>query len=206
MKPLLICDCDEVLMGFAAPFSEHLRDEHGMTLTLSSFALAGNIRRHGTGELVPEAEFPGLLSGFFRSGMHRQRPVPGVEPALSRLSALYDVVILTNIEDEFRNARREQLRRHGMDYEVYCNRGPKGPALLRLLDAHDMPPAVFIDDLPPHHDSVAKTAPDVHRVHMVADKQLRDLIPKAEAAHVRIDSWADAEPYLQDLANSGRLA
>jgi hypothetical protein len=93
-----------------------------------------------------------------------------------------------------------------MDYEVFCNEGPKGPALSRLLADHGRPPAVFIDDLPPHHTSVKDIEPQVHRIHMVADLNLRTLIPKAPDAHARIDEWVDAAGYLQELVAKEALA
>lgn len=206
MKPLLVCDCDEVLMSFAAPFGEHLSEVHDMELHLESFALAGNIRRRRSGEAVPQKEIAELLTDFFRTGMHRQVPTPGAPAALESLSSSYDIVILTNIEDEFRGGRRDQLERYGMHYEVFCNRGPKGPALARLLADHGNPPAVFVDDLAPHLKSAAAEVPHVHRLHMIADPRLRQFVSQAEAAHARIDDWPDAEPYLRRLVQENRLA
>ena len=55
----------------------------------------------------------------------------------------------------------------------------------------------FIDDLPPHHGSVKRAAPDVFRLHMVADARLHGLIPAAPDADARIDDWATALPVLQ---------
>ena len=46
MKPLLICDCDEVLMTFAGPFAEHLDEMHGLELKLE----------RGTGKLELKLE------------------------------------------------------------------------------------------------------------------------------------------------------
>ncbi|MHB9880935.1 HAD family hydrolase [Pacificimonas sp. ICDLI1SI03] len=200
MKPLLISDCDEVLVGFLAPFTEHLDEVHAMSLELNSFALSGNIRRKHDESVVADEHVGHLLNDFFQDGMHRQLEAPGAAEALSALSSLYDIVILTNIEDSFQAARREQLRTLGMDYEVYCNRGPKGPALKRLLEQHGNPPAVFIDDLPPHHESVKAEVPHVHCIHMVADARLQQLLPPAKAADARIDNWPEARRYLEDLA------
>ena len=205
-RPLLICDCDEVLMQFAQPFAAHLDEEHGLELKFRSFALSGNIHRKDDGSEVEGSEVSGLVADFFRRSMHRQIPVPGAADALERLSSSYDIVILTNIEDEFQPHRREQIRAAGMDYEVYCNRGPKGPALERLISEHEARQAVFVDDLPPHHSSVAKRSPFVHRLHMVADPVLRELIPPAEDADARIDEWSEAVPYLEALVRDNRLA
>ena len=52
--------------------------------------------------------------------------------------------------------------------------------------------AVFVDDLPVHHASVAKHAPEVWRLHMVAEPRLAPAVPAAEHAHARIDDWPTA--------------
>ncbi|MBV7257735.1 HAD family hydrolase [Pacificimonas sp. WHA3] len=206
MKPLLISDCDEVLVSFAAPFGAHLEEAHNMRLRLDSFALSGNVRHMADDSPVADDAMPDLLMDFFRTGMHRQTAAPGAAEALAALDTLYDIVILTNIEDEHRERRKSQVRALGMDYEVYCNRGPKGPALKRILEAHGSPPAVFMDDLPPHHQSVKTEVPHVHCIHMVADAQLRQMIPPAAHADARIDDWPDARVYLERLINEENLA
>ena len=55
----------------------------------------------------------------------------------------------------------------------------------------------FVDDLPPHHASVAQHAAHVGRLHMVADPALRGLIPAAPDAHARIDGWREADPWIR---------
>jgi hypothetical protein len=51
---------------------------------------------------------------------------------------------------------------------------------------------VFVDDLAVHHSSVAKHAPEVWRLHMIAEPKLARVVPRAEDAHVRIDDWPAA--------------
>lgn len=199
-KPLLICDCDEVLLHFAAPFAAYLDEVHALTLSFESFALNGNIRRKSDGGAIDPKTVGALVDGFFTEAMHVQTAVDGAAGALKQLSAHYDIVILTNIRDEFREQRRAQIKGHDMPYPVYTNSGPKGPTVTALMVEHGRTSAVFIDDLPPHHSSVKRDAPHVHRVHMVADPALRGLIPPAIDAHTRIDIWTDALPYLIGLA------
>ena len=52
MKPLLILDCDEVILEFAGPFARWLHDARGVELRFDSFALAGNMRHLADGRLV----------------------------------------------------------------------------------------------------------------------------------------------------------
>jgi hypothetical protein len=195
MKPLLILDCDEVILEFAGPFARWLRDARDVELRFDSFALAGNMRHLADGRLVDMAEFPALLDGFFAEGQHLQAPAEDAVGALTRLSGHMDLVVLTNIPAAWRDIRLQHLKALGLDVPVHANDGPKGRMVKELAGDRR---AVFVDDLPPHHDSAAKHAPDVGRLHMVADATLRPLIPAAPAAHARIDRWAEAEPWIMN--------
>jgi hypothetical protein len=194
VRPLLILDCDEVILQFAAPFRAWLRDAHDLDLRFDSFALVGNIRRIADGTPIGMEEFPPLLDGFFAGGQHLQQPAPGALAAIGALSQAMDVAVLTNIPEAYRDIRQAILKDFGLDVPVHANDGPKGRFVKDLADGR---PAVFVDDLPPHHSSVAKHAVHVGRLHMVADPQLRTLIPAAPDAHARIDSWDEAEGWIR---------
>lgn len=202
-RPLLICDCDEVLLHFALPFGDYLAASHRLELHLDSFALAGNIRRPD-GTALAHPELKALLDGFFDTHMDRQYPAEGAVEALAALAAEADIAILTNIADNHRTGRGRELERHGMPYPVVCNTGPKGPAVAALLAERAPGPVVFIDDLPPHHHSVAEAAPSVHRLHMVADRRLRALVPPAPDAHARIDDWPAALAHIRSVLGTTR--
>lgn len=198
-RPLVICDCDEVLLHFAQPFRDYLAHAHDMTLRFDSFSLAGSIRRRACGTGIEQADVEPLLDGFFEAWIDRQYPAAGAVEALGALAQEADILILTNVKDAVRTRRGAELARHGMPYEVICNRGPKGPPVAALVAERRPTAAVFIDDLPPHHGSVAKHAPQVHRLHMVADPELRALIPAAPDADARIDEWADALAFIRGV-------
>lgn len=198
MRPLILCDCDEVLLQFATPFAEHLADAHDIELRFERFALAENIRYRDSREPVSDEDVPDLLDDFFRNGLRRQHAVPGAAEALAALAGVFEIVVLTNIRDEFRKARTEQIAAAGMPYRVICNSGPKGPALRRLIAEYGATDAIFIDDLPHHHESVAQASPQTYRVHMVADSRLRTLVDAAPHAHVRIDEWRELFDHLTE--------
>ncbi len=198
-RPLIICDCDEVLMHFAVPFRGYLSDVHDMELNFESFSLSGSIRRRAGGSGITQADVEPLLDGFFEQWIDRQYPAAGAVDALAALSQVADIVILTNVKDGVQARRGAELARHGMPYEVICNRGPKGPPVAALIAERRPTTAVFIDDLPPHHGSVAKHAPEVHRLHMIADPELRALIPAAPDAHARIDEWPAALDHIRRI-------
>ena len=195
MKPLLICDCDEVLLHFVTPFAAYLAAEHALTLNLDSFALTGNIR-DADGVAIDGSRVMPLLGGFFDTHMPTQTPAPGAAKALAAIAAIADVVILTNITDGHAELRASELARLGMPYRVVGNSGGKGAPVRALIEHYRPTRSVFVDDLPPHHNSVKREAPEVHRVHMVAEPKLRGLIPDAPDADVRLDDWSQAGPYI----------
>ena len=59
-----------------------------------------------------------------------------------------DVVVLTNLQDHFNEARTAQLLSHGLNLKVFTNQGPKGPALQNILAEYRPSRALFIDDSP----------------------------------------------------------
>jgi hypothetical protein len=195
VTPLLILDCDEVILSFAQPFARWLADTHDIELRFDSFALVGNMRHRADGRAVDPAAFPALLDDFFARGQGWQAPLDGVVAALGRLSAGAELVVLTNIPHAHRDARVSILKDHGLDLEVVANDGPKGRVVKGLAEGR--PAAVFVDDLPPHHESAARHAPAVNRLHMVGDAALRGLIPAAPHAHARIDDWGPAEDWIR---------
>jgi hypothetical protein len=183
-----VSDCDGVLLHFIAPFITYLKEMHGLTLSLDTFALTGNVKRPD-GTPVPAQEFPPLLDGFFADWMHNQHPIAGAADALGQLARDCDVVVLTNIADHHAERRTAELARLGMPYRVIGNQGGKGVPLKKLLDEFRPSEAIFIDDLPPNHSSVKTHVPHVHRLHMVAEPEVRHLIPQAPDADARHDDW-----------------
>jgi hypothetical protein len=67
-------------------------------------------------------------------------------------------------------------------------------------------PVFFLDDITHNIDSVAEHAPDVHRIHFVADPRLAKLIGPASGASKRIDVWEEAQDWItgQIDAHAGR--
>ena len=195
-RPLLITDCDEVLLHMVAHFRDWLDEAHGIDFAIAEENWGQALVRRDTGEIVePEQVWP-YLDGFFDTEMERQTPVKGMIEALDLITAHADIVVLTNLPDHRRQPRIDQLARHGIGHEVYCNQGGKGDALRAILEAHKPPVAVFVDDLTFQLDSVAKANPQVWRLHMVAEPLVAQHRPPAPAAHARIDDWAHAADWI----------
>lgn len=202
-RPLLICDCDEVLLHMVRHFGDWLGEAHDIDFTPSSWELARNMKRRGGGPPPTREEMMGFLGGFFPAQMHRQTLVPHAREALAVLATRADIVVLTNLQDDCRTHRIDQLAAFGIQHRVECNQGPKGPPVAALVAEHGDPVTVFIDDLPHHHASVAEAAPRVHRLHMVSEPALAPGVPSGTAAHARIDDWREALAWIEARFDAG---
>ena len=196
-RPLLITDCDEVLLHMLGHFAEWLDETQDMVLALDAPGFHEAVRRKGSGDLVEQALLWPLLDGFFETEMHRQNIVPGAAEALARIGEVADIVVLTNIGDEYEAGRVEQLGAYGISHRVICNRGGKGPPVRELVERFQPSVTVFVDDLSIHHQSVAEHAPEVWRLHMIAEPRVAAHQPPAPAAHARIDDWVEATEWIQ---------
>lgn len=198
-KPLIISDCDEVLLHMIVPFGQWLEETQPVSFKLVGNDFSKAIRDKATGEAVEPAEIWRLLNLFFDNEMHRQAPITGAVGAMNTLKEHADVVILTNLADKHNASRRAQLLSHGMDFPVFTNQGPKGPAIKAILDQYAPSRAVFIDDLAQHHGSAADLVPHIDRLHLCGEPTLAPHITcgfEAGHAHARIDSWEHALPWL----------
>lgn len=195
-RPLLITDCDEVLLHMVSHFDAWLGEVHGIRFAFETGSFGGAMTDNSTGEAVAEDRVWPLLEQFFRGEMHRQTLVPGAVDALGRIGEVADIVILTNLGNEAHPWRVDQLARHGIRHEVVCNRGGKGVPARAIIERYGAGATAFVDDLPVHHASVAKHAPEVHRLHMVAEPRLAPAVLTAEHAHARIDDWPTASEWI----------
>lgn len=200
-KPLVISDCDEVLLHMIAPYRDWLGEHHGIDFVMEDSDFSRAMRYAGTGDPVPGPEIWRLLGLFFDTQMHRQQAIAGAVEGINALAEHADVVILTNLNDDRRDARARQLQDVGINARVFTNQGPKGPALKAILDEYQPSRAVFIDDLPQHHGSVMEITPHVGRLHLCGEPMIARHIDCAHVkghAHARIDQWEHALPWLMD--------
>jgi FMN phosphatase YigB (HAD superfamily) len=194
-RPLLVTDCDEVLLHMVGHFAEWVAEAHGLSFDLAAPGFAGALRGADGAPLAPADIWP-LLDGFFAREMHRQNIVPGAAEALAAIGEQADIVILTNIGDEHEAGRIEQLERFGIRHRILCNRGGKGRKLRELVETMRPSAAIFVDDLAIHLQSAAEHAPQVWRLHMIAEPRLAAHTPRSPFAHARIDNWREATPWI----------
>jgi hypothetical protein len=203
-RPLLISDCDEVLLYMLTPFAQWLDEAHDVHFSIDTLfdeetgGYLNAMSHKQSGAKVAQEKIWPFLKGFFETEMHRQKPIPGAVDAINALALHADVVVLTNLTDDVRDARAAQLRAIGIDVPVYTNQGGKGELMTRIIADYRPSVAVFVDDLAHQHHSVAQDAPDVIRLHMVGEPRVASQMKTSPAAHARIDDWRTAQGWIME--------
>src|SRR3546814_13675255 len=93
-RPLVITDCDEVLMHMVVPFAEWVDAEHGVIFRIEDASFANALKRKECGTPLEAAEVWLLLDGFFRKEMVRQYQIHGALSAMAGIAAEADIVVL----------------------------------------------------------------------------------------------------------------
>lgn len=206
-RPLVVTDCDEVLLHMIRHFRDWLDEAHDIDFSLEGNPFAQSMRRRGSDEDMTPEEAWSLLGGFFDTEMDRQDPIAGSVDAISELQREADVVVLTNLTDERNEDRRRQLEALGIHAPVYTNQGPKGGALARIVEEHAARRIVFVDDIAKHHESAAENVPHVYRLHFCGEPSIAPHVPcafESGHAHARIDNWAEALPWIMKTLHGDR--
>jgi len=195
-RPLIVSDCDEVLVEFMKGLERYL-EANNLWIDLQSFALSGNIKHRGTNEPVPKEEMPALLQRFFDTETRRLEAVEGAAEALSALSNRAQVVVLSNLPLSQRQTRIDNLASQGLDYPVIANQGLKGGPVRKLAELVEAP-VFFLDDLPPNITSVAEAHEPSHRIHFIADERLARLLGPAKDSHFHTTDWKAAKRFIEE--------
>ncbi|WP_181814850.1 HAD family hydrolase [Sphingomonas aracearum] len=206
MKPLLITDCDEVLLHMVRHFRTWLDEAHDVHFRLDTHDFGKALSHRATGASPTPEETWGFIQGFFPEQMHRQTLVPHAAEALASLAEQADIVVLTNLVDQCRGPRMEQLAAFGIEHRVETNQGGKGRPVARIREEHGNPVTVFVDDLAYQHASVAEHAPEVFRLQMISEPELAPHVEKSPDAHARIDDWREAAVWIAERFAEGRNA
>lgn len=197
LRPLLICDVDEVVVHFLKGLEAYL-DQQGLWLDPASFALNGNIRYRDGNAPLPGHELGRLLMDFFAARTRHLEAIDGAAAALAAISEHADIVMLTNLPDEFRADRIANLAAHGIAFPVVTNEGPKGPAVSAIA-AGRRAPVVFIDDNHGYLASARDHSPEVHLVHFLQDHRFGRHVEHFDYMSLRTDNWQEAEAHVMGL-------
>ncbi|MEM6678599.1 MAG: hypothetical protein AAF675_12090 [Pseudomonadota bacterium] len=194
--PLLVVDCDEVIVEFAGHLARWLPDV-GYEMRLKKYELEGAIFPHGDPTPVSFDAAINLINAFFEEQTAYQTPLVGAVEALSRLRREVQTVVLTNIPRPGKRDRLANLASLGLDLPVIVNSGGKGRALAWLAKAAGAEAGrermVFVDDSPQQIASAARRAPHVGRIHFRGAEAIRHVLGHAEHADVAVEDWAACE-------------
>ena len=196
-RPLIICDVDEVVLQFVAPFEGFL-GRQGLRLLKRSFALSGNIFDQASGEAVSGERTGALVHAFFESETGAQPRVHGAAEALADLSGHADILFLTNFPEAFREQRRKNLVDHGMPYPLHTNSGPKGKAAAQLAVAYSGE-IFFLDDIGANLVSVRDHIPNATLIHFISDRLFFNLAPPVDEIDFKTKNWRDATNFIKTL-------
>lgn len=198
-RPLIVCDCDEVLLHMVRHFRDWLDTEHDIAFSLNGNPFMQAMTRRGSSDPLAPEDVWTLLGGFFDTQMDEQVPIAGALDAVAQMQEAADFVILTNLDDSRNQARRDQLRSFGIEVPVFTNQGPKGEALKAIASERGASSVVFIDDIASHHTSALEHVPDSFRLQFCGEPAIAPHIPCAlDAGHAsaRIDRWEEALPWV----------
>ncbi len=195
-RPLVITDCDEVLMHMVVPFAQWVDEAHGVLFRIEDASFAGALKRKECGTPLEAAEVWPLLDGFFTSEMTRQYPIPGALAAMAEIARHADIVVLTNVGPEHQQRRIDQLALHDFHAPVIGSRGGKGEPVRRLIEERQ-----------PRSRSSSTTSAGITRRWRrkrptcggsiwSASPRSRGKIAPAKHAHARIDDWTEAKDWI----------
>lgn len=194
-RPLVVCDVDDVVLHFAAPFQDFLRGE-GHELLPRSFRLTGNIVSIETQVAIEQEGVRRLVEAFFEAQETWQLPFELVVQTLTALSKDADIVFLTAMPPRFRDQRRRLLDRLDLSFPLVASEEPKGP-IMRRLHGERTQPSVFIDDMAHNLHSVRDHMPRSLLLQMMPDSPLHLLAPKPDGI-ARATDWAHAEELIRE--------
>ena len=197
-KSLLICDVDEVVLHFVAPFEDFLTSKKAQ-LKKQSFKLSGNIIDLTSGKPYSMEESGELIQEFHDISVDQQDVVEGAVQGLKQLSAAYEIVFLTNVAATLTDRRRTHLASIGAPYPVLQNEGSKAQ-MVHELSKDLTAPIVFIDDLPPHHHAVKAREPRVNCIHFMADATFRSIVSFDGEIAKKAESWSEIVDHCEAIA------
>lgn len=201
VRPLVICDVDEVVVHFLRHFEEYVTD-HGLVFEASNHNWGANLRYLDSGEVTSHEDGMRVIEAFFETETLHMEPIDGAVDSLLHLGETADIVMLTNLPHSAGDMRRANLKKHGLAFPVITNSGPKGPAIAKLSAESDHP-VIFVDDSPGFIQSSYDHAPHVHIVHFLQDERVAQHVPEFDFVSLRTGSWQEALPHIRQLLGAG---
>ncbi|MFT4182804.1 MAG: hypothetical protein QM636_12920 [Rhizobium sp.] len=194
-RPLIVCDVDDVVLHFFAPFLSFIEAE-GHEFLPRSFRLTGNIVSKASGIAVEEKEVQRLIEAFFEAQEQWQTPLDRVIDTLSAFSKDADIAFLTAMPPQFSAQRRRLLDRLGLTYPLLASLQPKGP-ILRALHGNRSLPVAFVDDMAHNLHSVRDHVESCLLINLKPDSVVHRMAPAAAADIAQTSDWSQAASLIQ---------
>lgn len=190
-RPLLVCDVDEVVLEFLAPFMRFLAGrEH--ELRPDSFRLEGNVYSLASGAVVSREIIDQFTEAFFAEQDNWQTMVETAAKTLEDLSRGADIVFLTAMPPRHQAVRRRLLDGFGMTYPMIASQKAKGP-MLKALHRNRPLPVAFVDDIFKNLQSVREHQPEALLVNLMSHKGFRALAPDPGDGIAIAENWPHAD-------------
>ena len=142
-RPLVVTDCDEVLLHMVRHFRDWLGEAHGIDFLLDGNPFAHRCGAAAAASRSADAEKWRYLRRSSTPRCTARRAIEGAAAAIAELPREADVVVLTNLTDSYQRPRDAPAARHGDRCAVFTNQGPKGPALQRIVEQYAPEPRRF---------------------------------------------------------------
>lgn len=194
-RPLIVCDVDDVVLHFFAPFLAFI-DAEGHEFLPRSFRLTGNIVSKTNGSVLEEKDVHRLIEAFFEAQEQWQTPFDRVVDTLGEFSKDADIVFLTAMPPQFWEQRRRLLDRLELAYPLLASLQPKGPIVRSLHRRREMPVA-FVDDMAHNLHSVSEHVPECLLINLKPDSIVHRMAPAAPTGIPEANEWSQAAPLIQ---------
>ena len=186
-QPLVLVDADEVLVHFARPFMNYLRDrDYG--LQLNGYTLHDAILDTESNLPVDSQTAQDLVVSFIKGETHRQPATEGAIESMHHISKYAQIIIISNVPRYAHEARLQNFQELNLPFPFVSNEGQKGPALKQICDQVQKP-AIFIDDNASQIASAKKFVPNLYRFYFSGCDLVRTQMPTTDTYTHNPKSW-----------------
>ena len=196
-QPLVLIDADEVLVHFAVPFRNYLR-QRGFGLELNGYTLHDVILDRESNLFVDPQTARDLVVSFIKEETHRQPATEGAVESVHDISKSAQIIIISNVPRYAHEARLKNFQELNLPFPFVSNEGQKGPALKQICDQVKKP-AVFIDDNASQIASAKKFVPDLYRFYFSGCDLVRTQMPITDAYTHNPKSWKELVHLCKEL-------
>ena len=202
--PIIFIDVDEVILEFVRPFIRFL-GERGLGFIQDRFLVPHNIVNPNDGRSVSQERATELLEEFRGEQQYWQVCVVGAVEAMSDLSEISEIVILTAIPPEHEEQRRRFLNSLGITYQIIIATREKGAIISEYIGNQDR--SVFlIDDALANHLSLHSHLPKAVGIHLVAFEPFGLLMQPLRPGVLSARDWTHAVALVRERIADGVAA